>query len=101
QRDTKRAVAAQGTRARQHEVANARQASKGERVRSQGRAEPRHLGESTRDQRGSRVVAEAESIGHTDGDGHDVLERATQFNTHDVVMRVDSELRVAAELLYA
>ena len=49
-----------------------------------GGAEARDLGEATRDERGARVVAEAEAVGDAGGDGHDVLDRAADLHADEV-----------------
>ena len=60
--------------------------------RAQRHAEPRHLGEPARDQRGPRVEAQAQPVRDSRGHRHHVLERAAELDPDDVVVGVDAEL---------
>ena len=60
-------------------------------VRAERDAEPRHLGEPARDERGARVVAEPDAFDDPGRDGHDVLERTAKLDADDVVVRVDAK----------
>ena len=65
-------------------------------VRPLDHAEARHLGDAARDEAGPRVVAEAETVGHADGDGDGVLDGAAELDTDDVVVGVHAK-RVAGD----
>ena len=91
--DADRAVAAQRTGAREHEIAESGEPGERRRLRAQRDAEPRHLGQPARDQRRARVEAEPETLGDSRRDGHDVLERAAELDADDVVVRVDAKVR--------
>ena len=54
-------------------------------------AEPRHLGEAARDQRGRRVVAEPAALDDAGGDRQHVLDRAAQRHAQHVVRPVGPE----------
>ena len=54
-------------------------------------AEPGELGKPAGDHRGARVVAGAEAVGHSRGDGDHVLQRAAEFAADHVVVGVDAE----------
>ena len=75
----KRAVAGQ------HQIAEPAQARQRLELRAHRLAEPRHLGEAARDQRGGRVVAEAAALDDAGGDGEHVLHRAAQRHAQHVV----------------
>ena len=91
--DAERAVAAQRAGAREHEIAHAGESGEGGRARAERDAEPRHLVQPARDERGARVVAESNAFDDAGGDGHDVLERAAQLDADHVVVGVDAEGR--------
>src|SRR5690606_22129265 len=48
---------------REHQIAEPREAGQRERLAALGHGEPRHLRETPRDERGTRVVSEAEPVG--------------------------------------
>ncbi len=54
-------------------------------------AEAGDFGQSARHQRGAGVEAEPQSIADAGGNGHDVLDRATDFDTGQVVVGVDAQ----------
>ena len=54
--------------------------------------EARDLGEAARDERGARVVAEAEPVDRAGGDRDDVLQRAAALDADDVVARVRAQV---------
>ena len=90
------AVARQIAGAGQHEIAEPGQPGERQRVAAHPLREPAHLGEAARDQRGARVVAEAEPVAAADRDRDDVLQRAAHADAGDVAARVDAEA-IAAE----
>ena len=53
-------------------------------------AEARDLGQAARDERGARVVAEAEAVGDAGGDRHHVLHRAADLDADQVGAVVDA-----------
>ena len=79
------AVARQVAGGGEHQVAEARQAHEGLGARAQGHAQPRHLGQAARDQRGARVQAERHAVGDAGGDGQHVLHRAADLHADRVV----------------
>ena len=93
-------IAAEGARARQHEIAEA--AQPGERLApAAGRArQPRDLRQAARDERRQRVVAQAEPFDDAGGDRDDVLQRAADLDADDVVAAVEPEIRAAKFALH-
>ena len=85
EREPDLAVARQIAGAGQHEIAEPRQPGQRERAAAHPLGEPAHLGQAARDQRGARVVAEAEAVAAADRDRDDVLQRAAQADAGDVV----------------
>ena len=75
----------------QNEIAHSRQPGERRRLGAQGNAEARDLGQAARDQRGARVVAQAQALEEARGERDDVLERAGQLHAHHVGERVDAE----------
>ena len=86
------AVAAEPSRARQHEVAEAAQAGGRLPAASGGAGQPRDFGQAARDQRRQRVVSQPESFDHAGGDRDDVLHRAADLDADDVPRPVQAEV---------
>ena len=76
EREADLAVARQLAGAGQHQIAEPGQAGQRQRAAAQPLGEAPHLGQAARDQRGARVVAEAEAVAAADRDRDDVLQRA-------------------------
>jgi hypothetical protein len=85
------AVAAVAAGAGDDQVAHAAEAGEGCRLAVERGSETTDFDEAAGDQGGPGVVAEAESVADADGDGDDILERATDLNAGDVVAGVDAE----------
>ena len=62
--------------------------------------EARDLGEAAGDEGGDGVVAQSESVANAGGDGDDVLERASEFDSDDVVVGVNAETGIAELALH-
>ena len=93
------AIAREIAGAGEHQIAHARKSAHGERVSAQlGRQAP-DLREAPRDQRGARVVAEAEAVGDAGRDRHHVLESSADLDTDDVVGAVHAEPAVVERAL--
>ena len=60
-----------------------------------GARQPRDLGQAARDERGERVVPEAQPFDHAGGDRDDVLQRAADLDADDVGRSVQAEVRPA------
>ena len=61
--------------------------------------QPRDLDQAAGDERGHRVVAEAEALDDAGGDRHHVLQRAADLDAGDVVGRIQPQRRTAELLL--
>ena len=100
QLDADVAIAAQVPGARQHEIAEAAQTRQRFAPAAGGAGQPRHLRQAARDQRGQRVVAEAEPLDDAGGNRDDVLQRPADLDADDVVAAVQTEVRAAELLLH-
>ncbi len=96
--DADLAVAAAMAGAGQHEIAEPAEAGQRVGTAAHRRGQPRDLDEAAGDERGHRVVPEAEALDDARGDRDDVLERAANLDAGDVVRRVQPQRR-SAELL--
>ena len=72
-------------------VAHARQAGERRRTPAQRHAQPRQLGQPSRNNRGTGVVAGTQAITDARRNCHDILQRACEFTTHDIGMYVNAE----------
>ena len=61
--------------------------------------QPRHLGQAAGDERGQRVVAEAEAVDDAGGDGDHVLQRAAELDADHVLARIQAQRRPAELVL--
>ena len=93
------AVAALRAAARRDEIAHAREPGEGQRLAAERDAEPRELREAAGDERGLRVVAVVETVGHAGTDRQHVLERARDLAPDDVGVRVHAKRRRHEQLL--
>ena len=89
-------VARQVARTREHEVAQSREAHQRGALPAHRRGQAPGLGEAARDQRGARVVPEAQAVARAGGDREHVLDGAADFHARDVVRLVGAQ-RVAAQ----
>jgi len=99
ERHTELSVAREAAGAGQHQIAEPGQACERPGGGPEGDREPRHLGEPACDERGPRVLAEAEPVGDPGRDGHDVLQRPARLDADDVPVRVEPELARAETAL--
>ena len=97
--DADLAVAAAMAGAGQHEIAEPAEAGQRVGAAAHRGGQPRDLDQAAGDQRGHRVVAEAEALDDAGGDGDDVLERAADLDAGDVVGGVEPQRRPAELLL--
>ncbi len=86
-------VARQRRGARRDEIAHAGQARERVGVRTQGQAQARDLGQTARDDRGGRVVAEAQAVGDAHAHRDHVLVGAAQFHAQHIRVGVRTEVR--------
>ena len=93
ERDADLAVAAQVAGAGQHQIAKAGQAGQRVALRAERHRQPRELGETARDQRGQRVVAEPEAFDDAGRDRDDVLQRAAKLDADDIAAAVEAQRR--------
>ncbi len=98
--DADAAIARQAAGAGEDEVAESGESGHGFGAASAGDDEARHFGQAARDEGGDGVVAEAEAVADSGGDGDGVLQRAAEFHADHVVVGVDAEARVAEFLLH-
>ena len=56
-------------------------------------SQPGDLGQAAGDQRGARVEPESESVADAGGDGHDVLDGATDLCAGKIVVGIDAQTR--------
>src|SRR5690349_15617402 len=96
---TNAAVARAAARARKDQVAHPGEPGPCSRLRSTRNRESGHLSQTTRNQRGRRVVPGPETFTDSGGDGDDVLECAAEFDPGDIIIAVDTQRRVAEFLL--
>ena len=86
-------VAREVAGAGQHQVSQARQTRSASRVCRPARRRAARLGETARDQRGARVVAEAQAVARAGGDREHVLDRAADLDAGQVVADVGAQRR--------
>ena len=67
------------------------ESSHGFRTPAAGNHQASDLGQSAGDERGDGIVAQAQAVANTGGNGDDVLERAAQFDSDDVLVGVDAK----------
>ena len=92
-------VARQARTARRDDIADPREAGKGQRVGAGRQTEAHHLGEPAGDEPSLAVVPEAQAVGSAGGNRDDVLERTAQLDAEDVGVDVQPELPSAQPLL--
>jgi hypothetical protein len=85
------AVARQIARAGQNQVAQPRQAHERFALSAEGRGQAPSLGQSARDQRRARVVAEAQAIARAGGDCQHVFHCASDLDPDQVVADIGAE----------
>ena len=88
-------VAAAMAGAGEHEIAEPAQAGQRVGAAAHRRRQARDLDEAAGDERGHRVVAEAEALDDAGGNRHDVLQRAADLDAGDVVGGVEPQRRPA------
>jgi hypothetical protein len=86
--------------ARDHAIAEAGEACKGQRPRPSADAQPCHLGDAAGDQRRLAVVTGADPVADTGGDGDDVLERARELDADDVIAAVEAQRAAVATIAH-
>ena len=87
------AIPAQGPRARDDEIAKATQTGQRLAPAARGAGQSGDFGQTSRDQRGERVMPEAQTFDHASGDGDDVFHRAADFDANHVVASVEAKVR--------
>src|SRR5262245_10139371 len=92
-------VARKASGTREHEIAEPGEPGHGAGERAQRDRQPRHFGEPARDERGARILAQAETVGDAGGDGHDVLESPAHLDADHVAVGVEPELARAEPAL--
>jgi len=85
--------------ARDHEIAHASQPGERLRIPAHRFAEPGQLREPPGDDHGSRIVPDAQALGHARRDGDHVLEGAADLAADHVVVRVDAEHAASKHVL--
>ena len=75
----------------QHQVAEAGEPHEGLRARAERAAEPHHLREPARDQRGAGAFAERAAGDDSRRDGEHVFDRAAELDSDQVVARIRAE----------
>src|ERR1700733_10040199 len=98
--DSDAAVAAKRSGAGKNEVAHPRESRHRLLFAAERDAQAAHLREPTSDERGERIVAEAEAFGNARGDGNDILDRAAQLNTRDIRIRIQPKCRTGKRFLH-
>src|SRR2546422_147246 len=86
------AVAREASGTREHEIPETGQPRHGPGDGAERHRQARHLGQTARDERGARVLAEAEAVGDAGRDGHHVLQGAAHLDADHVTVRVEPEL---------
>jgi len=99
QRHAELAVARETACAGQDEVAHTCEARQRAGDGAESDRQARHLRQAARDERGTRVLAEAEPVGDAGGDRHDVLQGTAELDPGDVPVRVETELTRAQTAL--
>ena len=94
------AVAREISGAGQNQIAQSGESGHGVEASAAGHDQARHFGETARDQRRHRIVAEAEAIANAGSDGDDVLQRAAQLHADHVVVGIDAKAGIVERLLH-
>ena len=98
--DADGAIAREAAGAGEHEIAQSGQSRHGFRATAAGDDQARDLRQSAGDERGHRVVSQAEPVTNAGGNGDDVLERAAQLHSYDVIIGVNPKARIAELALH-
>src|SRR5262249_46784679 len=93
------AVAREVAGARQYEISETREAVEGARIGAELDGEPADLREAAGDERGARVVPEAETIAHAGRERDDVLDCPPDLDADHVSRGVHAERRPVEEML--
>ena len=91
QREADAAVTRQIPGTGQHQIAQARETHQRFALAAERRGQPPRFREPARDNRGARVVAEAEAVAGTGGDREDVLYRASDLDAREVIADVGAK----------
>jgi UTP--glucose-1-phosphate uridylyltransferase len=67
-------------------------------ARTERDAQSCHFGKTTRDQRRTRIETQTEAVADACCNGNDVLHRAADFGTNDVIMRIHAQRRAVQRL---
>ena len=92
-------IAALGTEAGKHEIADAAEPPKRLAIPSHGNAKTRHLGQCARHQSRARILTQPEAVGDAGSQCKDVLECPAQLDPPLVPAGVGTEIRSFKQLL--
>src|SRR5947209_15996869 len=83
-------VTAQGAGAGGNEVSYAGKAGESERMSASGNPQARDLRQTTGDEGGFGIIAEAHAVVEARADGNDILQGPTQFDAYHIIRRIDA-----------
>src|ERR1700694_236084 len=82
------AVAREVAGAGQHQIPQPGEASHGVQPSTAGHDQPRHFCQAASDQGGNGIVAQAEAIADSRGDGDNIFQRSAEFDADDIVVGI-------------